>query len=207
MVLTESVSSTLDLLRPQARRTDRGAPKIFDRGHQPEVQGLRALAVALVLLYHLWPARLTGGFIGVDIFFVVSGFLISSHMYRESVKTGRVKLGRFWARRIRRLLPISLLVLLVSLFASLAVLPKTLWNATFTQIAASAVYGQNWVLANAAVDYSARDNEATLVQHYWSLSVEEQFYLIWPIIFIAATGISLAMRKEPRVNALPRRGY
>lgn len=84
LVLPQSVSSTLSLLRPQGRRRDGAAPEIFDRGHRPEVQGLRALAVTLVLVYHLWPARFTGGFIGVDTFFVISGFLISSHMYRES---------------------------------------------------------------------------------------------------------------------------
>lgn len=201
------MSSPLLVSRQTRRAQDEGAPGIVDRGYQPEVQGLRAVAVGLVLLYHFWPAALPGGFIGVDIFFVVSGFLISSHMYREAAGTGGVRLGRFWARRIRRLLPISLLVLLVSLVASLAVLPKTVWATNFTQIAASALYGQNWLLANAAVDYSAADNAATIVQHYWSLSVEEQFYIVWPIIFIGAIGLSLSFRKRLDTSALPRRGY
>jgi peptidoglycan/LPS O-acetylase OafA/YrhL len=201
------VSSTLTLSRQAPRAEDQAAPAIFDRGYQPEVQGIRALAVGLVLFYHFWPTRLTGGFIGVDIFFVVSGFLISSHMYREAVSTGGVKITRFWARRVRRLLPLSLLVLLVSLLASLALLPKTVWTTTFRQIAASALYTQNWVLAGDAVDYSAADNAATLVQHYWSLSVEEQFYLVWPVIFVGAVGISLALRGRLNANALPRRGY
>jgi len=201
------VSSTVVLSRQAPHTEDGAAPAIFDRGYQPEVQGIRALAVGLVLSYHFWPARLTGGFIGVDIFFVVSGFLISSHIYREAASTGGVKIGRFWARRVRRLLPVSLLVLLVSLFASLAVLPKTVWATTFRQIAASALYAQNWVLAGDAVDYSAADNAATLVQHYWSLSVEEQFYLVWPVIFVGAVGISLAIRRRVSAGALPRRGY
>jgi peptidoglycan/LPS O-acetylase OafA/YrhL len=201
------VSSTLVLSRQAPHAEDGAAPAIFDRGYQPEVQGIRALAVGLVLFYHFWPARLTGGFIGVDIFFVVSGFLISSHLYREAASTGGVRIGRFWARRVRRLLPISLLVLLVSLFASLALLPKTVWTTTFRQIAASALYTQNWILAGDAVDYSAADNAATLVQHYWSLSVEEQFYLVWPIIFVGAVGVSLAIRKRISTGALPRRGY
>jgi peptidoglycan/LPS O-acetylase OafA/YrhL len=201
------VSSALILSRQAPRAEDEAAPAIIDRGYQPEIQGIRALAVGLVLIYHFWPARLTGGFIGVDIFFVVSGFLISSHMYREAASTGGVKIGRFWARRVRRLLPLSLLVLFVSLLASLALLPKTVWTTTFRQIAASALYTQNWVLAGDAVDYSAADNAATLVQHYWSLSVEEQFYLVWPIIFVGAIGISLALRRRLNANALPKRGY
>ena len=161
------MSSALSLSRRAPRTEDQAAPAIFDRGYQPEVQGIRALAVGLVLVYHFWPARLTGGFVGVDVFFVVSGFLISSHIYREAASTGGVNIGRFWARRVRRLLPLSLLVLLVSLVASLALLPKTVWTTTFRQIAASALYAQNWVLAGDAVDYSAADNAATLVQHYW----------------------------------------
>jgi peptidoglycan/LPS O-acetylase OafA/YrhL len=203
------VSSTL--IQPRqaldAEQGEEAAPAIVDRGYQPEVQGLRALAVGLVLFYHFWSANLTGGFIGVDIFFVVSGFLISSHMYREAASTGGVKIGRFWARRVRRLLPISLLVLVVSLLATLALLPKTVWTTTFRQVAASALYTQNWVLAGDAVDYSAADNAATLVQHYWSLSVEEQFYLVWPIIFVGAIGASLAVRKRRVAGTLPRRGY
>jgi peptidoglycan/LPS O-acetylase OafA/YrhL len=205
------VSSTLTLTRLPLNAdhgaAGRAAPDIVDRGYQPEIQGIRAVAVGLVLLYHFWPKRLTGGFVGVDIFFVVSGFLISSHMYKEAANTGRLNIGRFWARRIRRLLPISLLVLLVSLLASLVLLPKTLWTDTFTQITASALYAQNWMLANAAVDYSAADSAATLVQHYWSLSVEEQFYMVWPIIFLGAIGISLSMRKRINTRTLPRRGY
>jgi peptidoglycan/LPS O-acetylase OafA/YrhL len=201
------VSSTPILARPAPRTEDEAAPAIIERGYQPEIQGLRALAVGLVLLYHFWPASLTGGFIGVDIFFVVSGFLISSHIYREAAGTGGVKIGRFWARRVRRLLPISLFVLLVTLVASLAFLPKTVWTTTFRQIAASALYTQNWVLAGDAVDYSAADNAATLVQHYWSLSVEEQFYLVWPVIFVGALAISLARRRRLTTNALPKSGY
>src|SRR6478736_3901962 len=80
-----------------------------------EIQGLRAIAVMLVVLYHLWPKRLTGGYIGVDVFFVISGFLITGHLLRESERAGRVQLAQFWARRARRLLPASLLVLATSL--------------------------------------------------------------------------------------------
>ena len=140
------------------------------------------MAVLLVVLYHLWPVRLTGGYVGVDVFFVISGFLITSHMYREVQDGSALGLTRFWARRIRRLLPASLLVLLVTVFAAFLWIPSTLWEVTARQIGASALYIQNWVLAADSVDYSAQHNDASAVQHYWSLSVEEQFYFVWPLL-------------------------
>jgi len=152
---------------------------------RPEIQGLRAVAVLLVVFYHLWPNRVTGGYVGVDVFFVISGFLITSHINRELVATGTVSLRRFWARRIRRLLPASLLVLLASAAALVAYLPATLWAQSARQIGASALYVQNWALAADAVDYMAADNVPTIAQHYWSLSVEEQFYIVWPVLILA----------------------
>lgn len=151
---------------------------------QPEIQGLRAVAVLVVVLYHLWPNRLTGGYVGVDVFFVISGYLITSHMYREVQRTGRVALFQFWARRIRRLLPASIFVLGVSLLGVFIWLPATVWEVSARQLAASGLYVQNWILANDAVDYSAMHNDATVAQHYWSLSVEEQFYLVWPVVLM-----------------------
>ncbi|MEI7058383.1 acyltransferase family protein [Nocardioides sp. CCNWLW239] len=158
--------------RPQAERAQR-----------VDIQALRALAVLLVVIYHFWPARLTGGYVGVDVFFVISGFLITTHLVQHPPTTPR-DLAVFWGRRIRRLLPVALLVLGVSLVATWLVAPATLWRSTAVQAIASAVYGQNWVLAAEAVDYMAADNVPTAVQHYWSLSVEEQFYLGWPILIL-----------------------
>lgn len=151
---------------------------------RPDIQGLRAVAVLLVVLFHLWPNRLPGGFVGVDVFFVISGYLITAHMYREAATTGTLSLRRFWARRIRRLLPASLLVLAVSAVATVLFLPATVWTMTARQIAASALYIQNWALAADAVDYMAEDNVPTIAQHYWSLSVEEQFYVFWPVLVL-----------------------
>ncbi len=151
-------------------------------GFRPEVQGLRAVAVLLVVGYHLYPNRLSGGYVGVDVFFVISGYLITSHLYREAASTGRLSLAGFWARRIRRLLPASLLVLAASALITVTVIPATLWDQTVRQLIASTLYVQNWALAGDAVDYSAGGNVPTVVQHYWSLSVEEQFYLIWPVL-------------------------
>ncbi|EXF24444.1 acyltransferase [Nesterenkonia sp. AN1] len=162
---------------------------------QPEIQGLRALAVLVVLLYHFWPDRLTGGYVGVDVFFVISGYLITAHLFKEAVKTGGVRLGQFWARRIRRLLPLSLLVLLLTAISAVLILPSTAWQATLRQIIASTLYVQNWVLAADAVEYSKADERATAVQHFWTLSVEEQFYVLWPVL-LALTLMFLAFRQR-----------
>lgn len=152
--------------------------------HRPDIQGLRAVAVGLVVLFHLWPARLRGGYVGVDVFFVISGYLITAHLMREVDETGTVRVVRFWARRIRRLLPASLLVLAVSGVAAWSLLPSTAWSQNSREVIASALYVQNWQLGFAAVDYLAADNEPTVAQHYWSLSVEEQFYAVWPLLIL-----------------------
>ncbi|WP_051426099.1 acyltransferase family protein [Jiangella gansuensis] len=166
-------------------------------GFQPEIQGLRAVAVLLVVVFHLWPDQLTGGFVGVDVFFVISGYLITAHIVREVERTGTISLRRFWARRIRRLLPASLLVLAVSAVATVLFLPATVWSDTARQLAASALYVQNWALAGDAVDYMAQDNVPTVAQHYWSLSVEEQFYVLWPLLVLA---LVLATRRFALVS-------
>ncbi len=165
------------------------APTVQDRSHhaaryQPEIQGLRALAVILVVIYHFWPGHLSGGYVGVDVFFVISGYLITAHLFKEASTRGTVRLSRFWARRIRRLLPLSLLVLLITAVLTVLVMPSTEWQATRRQIIASALYVQNWVLAGDSVDYSKMDQGATAVQHFWSLSVEEQFYVLWPLLLV-----------------------
>ncbi|GAA3655604.1 acyltransferase family protein [Microbacterium marinilacus] len=155
-------------------------------GFRPEIQALRAVAVLLVVLFHLWPDQLTGGYIGVDVFFVISGYLITSHLWKELRDSGRVRLGRFYARRIRRLLPAAFLVLLVALAGVLLLVPRGEWAVMLRDIWASAVYSVNWVLAASAVDYFAAEDAASPVQHYWSLSVEEQFYLVWPLVLMLA---------------------
>ena len=145
------------------------------RRFRPEVQGLRAVAVLLVLVYHLDPDLLPGGYVGVDVFFVISGFLITSLLYREVGERGRVSIARFYVRRVRRLLPASTVVLLVTGAVSLAFLPVTRLSDTAWQLIASAVYAENLYLAHQAVDYLASDAPPSAVQHFWSLAVEEQF--------------------------------
>jgi peptidoglycan/LPS O-acetylase OafA/YrhL len=151
-----------------------------------EIQSLRGVAVALVVVCHLWPAALPGGYVGVDVFFAISGFLITSHLLREIERTGRVSLGTFWARRARRILPAALTVLLVCALATIALVPETLWPQFLAEIRASGLYVENWRLAASAVDYFAATDGPSPVRHYWSLSVEEQFYLVWPVALGAA---------------------
>ena len=163
-----------------------------------DIQALRALAVTLVVLNHLWPDRMTGGYVGVDVFFVISGFLITSHLLKELMATGRIRLGQFYARRIRRLLPAALLVLAVGLGASWLLLPNSRWIDTAFEVLSSAFYVENWVLAAKSIDYSASTDSATVAQHYWSLSVEEQFYLIWPLLLLGLFWIAARRRTSVR---------
>ncbi|MFD7023272.1 acyltransferase family protein [Promicromonospora sukumoe] len=158
-----------------------------------DIQALRAVAVLAVVLYHLWPHRLTGGYVGVDVFFVISGFLITSHIARD-VDAGRFSVTRFWSRRILRLLPASLLVLGVTALGVWALAPVQHWEQWFREIAASALYAQNWVLAADAVDYLAAGDVPSPVRHYWSLAVEEQLYLLWPLLIVAALALGRRLR-------------
>ena len=170
-------------VRPAEIRTST-APKNRN-GFRADIQALRALAVTLVVVGHLWPGRLTGGYVGVDVFFVISGFLITTHLCKEIFSTGKLDFAAFYSKRIRRLLPAAFLVLITSLTAAVFILPFSKWGDTALQAVASAFYLENWLLAANAVDYSAATNSATVAQHFWSLSVEEQFYLAWPLILVA----------------------
>jgi peptidoglycan/LPS O-acetylase OafA/YrhL len=155
-----------------------------DRKFLPEIQVLRAVAVMLVVLYHYWPGTLRGGYVGVDAFFVISGYLITSHLIREVDRTGTVRLWAFYARRARRLLPAAVLVLLFVALGTVLLLPTDLWASTAHEVTASGFYVQNLWLATKAVTYSASNDVASPVQHYWSLSAEEQFYVVWPSLII-----------------------
>jgi peptidoglycan/LPS O-acetylase OafA/YrhL len=190
------------LLTLAAPPIDRREPVAPERSFLPEVQALRALAVLLVVGYHFWPDRLHGGFVGVDVFFVISGFLITSHLHREVQTRGRIGLARFYARRARRLLPAGFLVLLVSAVGTLALLPAPRWSTTAGELLASALYVQNWLLAGRAVDYSASQNAASPVQHFWSLSVEEQFYLVWPGLILLLLVLARRVTRTGRDQVL-----
>lgn len=164
----------------------------MSRGKRLDIQTLRAIAVAAVVVYHLWPNRLTGGFMGVDVFFVISGFLMTTTLMRDAqaVTTAKRKLratgsflASFYARRIKRLIPAAAVTLLGTLGLVLLTGNLALIQETARQITASALFFQNWFLANSSVDYLA-NTDPTAVQHFWSLSLEEQFYMVWPLLLL-----------------------
>ena len=167
------------------------------RTFRPEIQGVRAIAVIAVLIFHLWPSVLPGGYVGVDVFFVVSGFLITGLLLRQVERTGKIQVLDFYAKRIKRLLPAATLVL-VAVGTCVSLLPILRWADTANEIAASALYFENWWLAAKAVDYLAADAAPSPLQHFWSLSVEEQYYIAWPLIFLLLSPFGLLRRLGPR---------
>lgn len=182
----------------------------IDTGHvpniggafRPDVEGLRALAVLLVMLFHAGVPAVSGGYVGVDVFFVISGFLITGLLLREIQRHGRVDYRKFYARRAKRLLPASALVLGAVAVSSYLLLPVTQWGAVSSEIMAATFYVVNWVFANKATDYFAQDAAESPVQHFWSLSVEEQFYFFWPTLLAVFAAAKLLSRWRVRQRLL-----
>jgi peptidoglycan/LPS O-acetylase OafA/YrhL len=164
------------------------------------IQGLRALAVSAVVVNHYFPYRVPGGFIGVDVFFVVSGFLMTKNIITD-LKADRFSFVRFYSRRARRLLPAAMLVLIFSLLVTLVCLPVALQSAPLNDIAAASLYVLNWRLIFKDTQYFADHTNASIVLHYWSLSIEEQFYFVWPLILVVTI---LASRIIPKSTQRPR---
>ena len=153
---------------------------------RPELQGLRAFAVLLVAVYHIWFGRVSGG---VDVFLFLTGFLITGSLLRMVEREGRVQPLTFLARLARRLLPATAVVLLAVLAMGWLLLPETRLYDVVSQTIASGLYFENWTLAANTVDYLARDRPQSPLQHFWSLSIQGQFYPIWlALIALAAFG-------------------
>ena len=153
-------------------------------GFRPDIEGLRSLAVLLVLVYHGQFGLLEGGFIGVDVFFVLSGFLITSLLLRELATTGTVSLANFWARRARRLLPASGLVIVVTLIASRFMLDGLSQRDLGRDAIAASLFVANIRFWDVGTDYLSEGLRESPLLHFWSLAVEEQFYLIWPGLLV-----------------------
>jgi peptidoglycan/LPS O-acetylase OafA/YrhL/lysophospholipase L1-like esterase len=150
------------------------------RVHLDGLDGLRALAITAVVVYHLDPAWLPGGFLGVDVFFVVSGFLITTLLQREALSYGRIAVRRFWVRRARRLLPALVVCVVVSLVAA-RIVHHDLVVGIGRQVLGALTFSTNWVEIAAGSSYFDR-TAPQLFQNFWSLAVEEQFYLGWPLL-------------------------
>jgi peptidoglycan/LPS O-acetylase OafA/YrhL len=180
----------------RAASTRREEPEKKSR-FRPDIQGLRTVAVLAVLVYHLNSAWLPGGFVGVDIFFVISGFLITGILLRQLESTGRISIREFYGRRAKRLIPAATLVLLATLGLSFLILPPTRWESIGWDGIASAFYVENWRLAQTSVDYLSLDAAPSPLQHFWSLGVEEQFYLVWPFLLVLV-GLFFASRHHHR---------
>ncbi|XVU26203.1 acyltransferase family protein [Actinoplanes sp. CA-054009] len=178
------VSSTIEVREapatPPARRAE-GA----HIGFRPDIEGLRAIAVVLVVLSHAGLSTFAGGYVGVDVFFVISGFLITTLLLKELNKTGKISLPGFYARRAIRLLPVSTVVVVATIVAAWLFVPATRFKSITLDGLFSTFYGINWRLAYEGTDYLNATAAPSPLQHLWSLAVEEQFYLVWPLLLLA----------------------
>ncbi|MEU4343922.1 acyltransferase family protein [Nocardia sp. NPDC023852] len=182
------------------RRADRVHHASPQPGFRPDIEGFRAVAVLAVVLFHAGVPGITGGFVGVDIFFVISGFLITGILCREAASTGTVGLARFYGARARRLLPAAGIVLAATAIASAMLLSPLEARRVLGDGIASALYAGNCRLALRGTDYLAADTPPSPFQHFWSLGVEEQFYLVWPALIIATAWL---MRRSRTGSASP----
>jgi peptidoglycan/LPS O-acetylase OafA/YrhL len=173
-----------------------------DRRFRPDVEGLRALAVLLVVLYHAGLPRLTGGYVGVDVFFVISGFVITGLLLRERQGTSRTSILDFYARRVRRILPAATLVIAVTVIATFVVLGVVSGNTTTNDARWAAVFLANFHFEAIGTNYLTARLPPSPLQNYWSLSVEEQFYIVYPTLFLVVAALRSRFSLRSRLAAL-----
>jgi peptidoglycan/LPS O-acetylase OafA/YrhL len=171
------------------------------RYQRRDVQGLRAVAVVFVILNHIvgWPV---GGLLGVDVFFVLSGYVITGVLLREHSRSGRISLTSFYRRRARRILPAAALVVVATVAASFLVFTAARARSVLADAFWASVFGANWHFAAVGTDYFSAKSAISPLQHYWSLAVEEQFYLIWPALALLVLVLVARIRGWDRRKAL-----
>jgi peptidoglycan/LPS O-acetylase OafA/YrhL len=180
---------------------DRQGRGSTEAGFRSDIEGLRAVAVLAVVLFHADVPGVGGGFVGVDVFFVISGFLITGLLWREANTTGTVGLRRFYGARARRLLPASATVGVIAMIGSAVLLPPLQARTAIGDGITSALYVSNYRFLLQGVDYSAPSMPLSPFQHYWSLGVEEQFYLVWPALILGTAWLIRRTRGRSRVEA------
>jgi peptidoglycan/LPS O-acetylase OafA/YrhL len=160
-----------------------------------DIEGMRAVAVLLVVAYHAGLPFVSGGYVGVDVFFVLSGFLITGLLVDELRRSGTISFTGFYARRVRRLLPMAAVVLAATVASAHLLVPPVDRAGVGKDVASAAVWVANWHFAGASTQYMA-DVGQSPVLHFWSLSVEEQFYLIWPLLLLVLAGGTWLVRRS-----------
>ena len=182
----ERVSGILEMVGTASNGTLVGREPISRARFRPDIEGLRAVAVLFVVAHHIGLAGFESGFIGVDVFFVLSGFLITTKLLIEITETGRIDLAAFWAGRVRRLLPIAATVIAVTLIVALVLTNPLEWRGLVEQARAGALFVANQHFAAADTGYFAESTRDSPFLHLWSLAVEEQFYVVLPLLLAGA---------------------
>ena len=162
-----------------------------DRGYRPDIQAVRTIGAGLVAVFHIWLGRVSGG---VDVFFVISGFLITGSLHRELQKTRGIDVLAFWARIAQRIAPLGYLVLTATTVAILLWMPRARWESVWPEMLYSAFHLENIKLMMNSVDYLARDEPPSPVQQFWALSVQVQFYVVWPFLLLAVSPAAKRVR-------------
>ena len=166
---------------------------------RPEIEGLRGLAAVLVVVYHVWVGRVSGG---VDVFFLLSGFFVLGMTARGAIRGDRIALSTTWTRLFWRLVPTAGLVLAVSTVVAAVLLPASTWSRNSQELLASSFFVENWRLALDSVDYYADNGAASVAQHFWSLSIQAQFYVLAPLVVLAVAGWARARGADVRAALL-----
>src|SRR5699024_1109086 len=167
----------------------------IERKFRPEIEGLRVVAALLVAVYHIWFNRVSGG---VDVFFVISGFLITTSIISTINRTGEYRFWPYISKLMKRLLPSWFFILGVTLVLSFFLLPESILGKTVREVFASMFYYQNWQLALSSTDYLDASQMKSPVEHFWALSIQGQFYIIWFLLF---TVILFLLKKYKSINA------